>query len=274
MSTLKLYLGRDVHNDSVMVAVLPEPAKEPTLVERLPNDPKKLRRFFTPQAEKGEIHACYEASGAGYVLQRSMREWGFSCEVIAPSLIPTRAGDRRKHDRRDAVQLARLYRAGELVVVRVPTEAEERVRDLVRCREAFRREILRSRQYIGCFLMRRGLIYRDGLHWTQKHFVWLRSLLRSGALQEEDALVFSEYLALLEYKTQRRDELDRKIEEIALCPAYQRAVARLRAFRGIDTHAAMVLASGLCHGGEDRSQFQAGRVSAGAAPPLTRTRRP
>jgi hypothetical protein len=148
MSRPILYLGMDVHKESVTIAVLPAEAASPTRVERLPNDFVKLRRWMDRLAETAAIRACYEASGAGYVLQRAMREWGYPCEVIAPSLIPTRPGSQRKHDKYDAAQLARLYRAGELTPVRIPSEAEERVRDIVRCRETFQREALESRHYI------------------------------------------------------------------------------------------------------------------------------
>ena len=184
--TDKLYVGMDVHKDSVMVAVLPETAPEPTLVKRLPNDVGKLRRFFDRVARDGEVRACYEASGAGYVLERALTEWGHGCEVVAPSLIPKRPGERRKHDRRDATDLARLYRAGELVTIRIPTAEEERVRDLVRCRETFQREILKSRHYVLKFLARRGFVYREGANWTGKHFTWLRRLLSGDALEAED----------------------------------------------------------------------------------------
>ena len=133
----KVYVGMDVHKDSVMIAVLPEGAPEPTLVKRLSHDPRRLRRMLDRLGREHEVHACYEASGAGYVLERKIRSWGHACEIVAPSLIPRRPGERRKHDRKDAEELARLYRAGELVAIRVPTEREERVRDLVRCRETF-----------------------------------------------------------------------------------------------------------------------------------------
>lgn len=237
-----VYVGMDVHKESIMIAVLPAGATEPTAVERLPNDPKRLQRFFARLAKTGELRACYEASGAGYALHRQLTGWGVACEVIAPSLIPTRPGEQRKHDRRDATQLARLYRVGELVPVRIPSEAEERVRDLVRCREVFQKELLQSRHYILKFLARRGLVYREGTAWKAGHFAWLRALLTGGALAAQDALVLGEYLALLEYKLERRDALDRRIEAIARTPAYQTAVERLRCARGIDTHAAMVLA--------------------------------
>lgn len=243
MSRSILYLGLDVHKESVTVAVLPADAAAPTRVEKLANDLGKLKRFMDRLSETAELRACYEASGAGYVLQRAMREWDYACEVIAPSLIPTKPGTQRKHDKHDAVQLARLYRAGELTPVRIPTEAEERVRDLVRCRDTFQREVLKSRHYILKFLARRGFIFREGTNWGTKHFVWLRQLASANSpLAPEDAMVYREYLALLEYKLARRDDLDRTIEELALTPALAAAVGYLQCFRGIKVHSAMVLA--------------------------------
>ena len=237
----KVYVGMDVHKDSVMIAVLPERAPAPTLVKRLSHDPRGLRRLLDRLAREHEVRACYEASGAGYVLERKIRSWGHECEIVAPSLIPRRPGERRKHDRKDAEELARLYRAGELVTIRVPTEREERVRDLVRCRGTFQREILRSRHYILKFLARRGMVYREGRNWTLRHMMWLRAIQRDAVLETEDQVVFGEYLALLDYKVDRRDELDRHIEALALEPTYKEAVGRLCCLKGISTQAAMVL---------------------------------
>jgi transposase len=243
-SHLILYVGLDVHKETVVIAVLPAGAEKPTRVDRVPNDPKVLRRFFVRLAEDGEIRACYEASGAGYVLQRAMQAWGYSCEVIAPSLIPQQPGHRRKHDRYDARQLARYYRNGELTPVRIPTEVEERVRDLVRCRTTFQREVLRARHFVLKFLTRRGIRYRDGkCHWTRAHHQWLEHLARSGVLKAEDAVVFDEYVALLRYTQQRREALDDEIETLALAPALAAAVGRLGCFRGIATPAAVTLAT-------------------------------
>lgn len=239
-----IYCGLDVHKDTVVAAVLPESAAEPTRVVTLRNEPRLLRKFFRRLGEQGEVRACYEASGAGYALQRQLADWEVGCEIIAPSLTPQRPGERRKHDKRDATQLARMYRSGDLVSIRIPTETEERVRDLVRCRQVMQREILKSRHYISWLLMRRGLVYRDGTPWrTRKHERWLRGLLEEGALQGPDAETFNTYLALLNFKIQQRDELDRRIEEIALRPHHAAVVCRLRCFRGIDTLTAMVLAT-------------------------------
>lgn len=239
-----IYLGMDVHKESITVAVLPEGAKTPTRVDRLPTDLAKVKRWLDRVARAGEVRACYEASGAGYVLHRALTAWGYACEVIAPSLIPKRAGVQRKHDTRDAVELARLYRAGELTAVRIPSAAEERVRDVVRCRETFQREILKSRHYILKFLARRGFVFRDGTNWCTPHLKWLQHLTTDASpLAPQDRLVYREYHALLMYKLQRRDELDQQIEQLALLPTLAPMVGRLQCFRGISLHSAMVLAT-------------------------------
>lgn len=239
-----IYLGLDVHKDSITIAVLPADSAQVTRVDRLPNDLARLKRFLERVRGESDLRACYEASGAGYVIHRAMQEWGYVCDVIAPSLIPKRPGVQRKHDKRDATELARLYRAGELTAVRIPTETEERVRDLVRCREIFQREIIKSRHYLLKFLARRGLVFREGGHWTQRHMMWLHSLGKGATLlAPEDAIVFREFLTLLEYKLSRRAELDTQIEALALTPAFATAVGWLRCFRGVQTHTAMVLAT-------------------------------
>src|SRR5215831_19351550 len=224
-----IYLGMDVHKDSITLAVLPAAAPSASRVDRLPNDFSRLKRYVDRLARNDEVRACYEASGAGYVLHRVMREWGIHCDVIAPSLIPRRPGVQRKHDRYDASELARLYRAGELTAVRIPSEAEERVRDVVRCRETFQREILKSRHYILKFLARRGFVYREGTNWRTPHLRWLQHLTtEQSPLAPADRLVFREYHALLQYKLQRRDELDHEIERLAELPALAPAVKRLQ----------------------------------------------
>ncbi len=239
-----IYLGMDVHKDSITIAVLPDGAKAPSRLDRLPNDLPKLKRWLDRIARDGEIRACYEASGAGYVIHRAMKEWGYSSEVIAPSLIPKRPGVQRKHDKRDAADLARFYRAGELTTVRIPSESDERVRDVVRCRETFQKEILKSRHYILKFLARRGFVFREGTNWCSPHLKWLLHLTTENSpLEQHDRLIFREYHALLLYKLERRDELDRQIEQLALLPNLAPMVGRLQCFRGISLHSAMVLAT-------------------------------
>ena len=173
---------------------------------------------------------------------------GYACEVIAPSLIPKRSGVQRKHDKRDAADLARLYRAGELAAVCIPNEADERVRDVVRCRESFQREILQSRYYILEVLARRGFVLRDGTNWCTPRLQWLQQLTTDGSpLAAEDRLAYREYHALLMYKLQRREELDRQIERLAELPSLAPMVRQRQSFRLISVHSAMVLATELVH---------------------------
>jgi transposase len=239
-----IYLGMDVHKESITLAVLPEAAKTASRIDRLPNDAPRVRRYVERLARDGELRICYEASGAGYVLQRALTEWGYACEVIAPSLIPKRPGVQRKHDKYDASELARLYRAGELTAVRIPSEADERVRDVVRCRETFQREILKSRHYILKFLARRGFVFREGTNWCTPHLRWLERLAsEQSPLAPADRLVFRQYHALLAYKLAQRDELDREIARLAELPTLKPMVERLQCFRGIALQGAMVLAT-------------------------------
>jgi transposase len=241
VSLSKIYVGIDVHKESITIAALLPGKRDPESVVKLEHDLRKVRRHLDRLAKHGEIAACYEASGAGYVLQRAMKEWSYSCEVVAPSLIPKRAGDRRKTDVRDAVDLARHYRSGDLVTVHIPTESEERVRDLVRCREAMQRNLLRARHQVTKFLARRGLVYREGARWHTKHMSWLSKLRKSELLEAQDHFVFDEYLSHLEYVESRRDALDAAIETAAQLPQYKSRVDRLLSFHGINIHTAMVL---------------------------------
>jgi len=249
-SPATIYLGLDVHKESITVAVLPSDAPAPTQVLTVPAaDLTRLRQLLGRLASGGaEVQACYEASGAGYVLQRQLTAWGVACAVIAPSLIPTRPGHQRKHDRYDAAQLARLYRAGELTPVRIPSEADERVRDLVRCRAVVQRELHRARQrllkFLLKFLQRRGVRYTLGkTHWTQRHEAWLRGLSATGVLRDVDLEVFAEYLAFVHYAQHRRDALDQRLKQLVLAPALATVAEALACFRGIDAPAARVLAT-------------------------------
>jgi transposase len=244
-SSINLWVGLDVHKDTVTAAVFRNRDPEPLHVDRLPYDHRKIRRYVQRLQAQGTVRACYEASGAGYVLQRSLAQWGVQCHLAAPSLIPRRPGERRKTDRRDAIKIARDFRDDRLVLIHVPTEEEERVRDLVRCRETLQREIVKSRHYILKFMRRRGLVFREANNWTVRHLNWIRQILAPGVLAEEDHIVLSEYLALLEYKLQRRDQLDRRIEALALTPRYKPVVDCLGCFRGFKTQAAMVIATEL-----------------------------
>ena len=103
MPRFNFWVGMDVHKDSITIAVFRDHEPEPHRVDRLPNDDRKLRRYLARLQADGEVRACYEASGAGYVLQRTLLAWGIPCELAAPSLMPRRPGEHRKTDRRDAI---------------------------------------------------------------------------------------------------------------------------------------------------------------------------
>lgn len=149
------FLGLDVHADTITVAIA-DPGKEVSLYGRIPNQLDAVRRMVKKLSAGFELRACYEAGPTGYVLFWQLSLLEVKCEVIAPSLVPTKAGDKVKTDRRDAIKLAKHYRNGELTPVWVPDAAHEALRDLVRTREDARADQQRARQRLGKFLLRHG----------------------------------------------------------------------------------------------------------------------
>jgi len=200
-------------------------------------DIKKMVRKITKQSS-GELHFCYEAGVCGFTLKRQLEALGCKCDVIAPSLVPTKKGDRIKTDRRDVKKLLGQFIAGELTVVYPPTLKQEADRELTRCRHAAQEDLKRSRQQLLKFLTRHGYIYRDGNHWTQKHFQWLRSLQFDDSRLRE---VFDHYYSQFQYCMQRLETLDKEVESLAKSPQYNEIVGLLRCFRGIDTLTAITL---------------------------------
>lgn len=235
------YVGLDVHKKDVVVAMLrPGMQAKEAVTWKVANEPRAVRRLAKKLLREGEgaVRSAYEAGPCGYALQRQFQAEGVSCQVVAPSLIPAKPGERVKTDRRDARKLAELLRAGLLTEVHPPSEAEEAVRDLCRCREDVQQDLTRCRHRLGKFLLRHGLHYRDGKAWTQRHRKWLWSVeLEHPAAQ---ATLESYLLSIEQLETQRRD-LDASIAEIADSEAYREPVGWLRCFRGIDTLAAMVI---------------------------------
>src|ERR1700758_3432674 len=145
------------------------------------NAPVPIERTIKRLAARyGRLHVCFEAGPTGYGLYRQIQALGHDCMVVAPALIPKRAGERIKTNRRDAVALARLHRAGELAGVWVPDPAHEAVRDLVRAREAAGDDLRRKRQQLLSFLLRHSRIYSGGGHWTLAHRRWLAKRSRSS----------------------------------------------------------------------------------------------
>src|SRR5262249_18389838 len=143
-------------------------------LREMPKEPHLIRRLFQRLTREGSVRACYEAGVSGYDLYRQITACEVECQVIAPALTPRRAGQRIKTDWRDAGKLVRLFRAGELTPIHVPDEAEEAVRDLVRCREDAQRDVLRWRHRLLKFLDRHGRLYVTGKNWTHQHWAWIR----------------------------------------------------------------------------------------------------
>jgi transposase len=234
------YVGMDVHKESVTVARL-APGQQVAEVWEVPNEPRAIRRLarkLLREAGGGEVSCCYEAGSCGYVLQRQLRKEDVSCEVVAPSLVPHKPGERIKTDRRDAKKLAFYWRSGMLSVVTPPSLAQEAVRDLVRCREDLRQDLQRSRHRLGKMLLRHGRVYREGNAWTGRHHQWLQELVWETPEQQR---VFLEYRVSIEFLQERLRDLDRQLGEVASREPYREPVGWLRCFRGIDTLSAMIL---------------------------------
>ena len=231
------YVGIDYHLNSLSIAVMLKGKREPFDMVRLKNNDKGVRKYMSKLSERFEIKACYEASSNGYSFQRKMAAWGYSCEVIAPSLIPRKPGDHRKNDFRDARDLAQNYAHGMLSIVHLPIEEEEAVRSLVRCRFAFKEAAKRVKQQINSFLLGQDQHWNHS-KWTQQHRKWLWEMRMPNAYLQQ---VLEENLAHLDYLETRLQHLDEQIEQIATSPVYAPAVKKLAAMKGIKTLTAMLL---------------------------------
>ena len=237
------FVGLDVHADTIAVAVA-EQAGEVRSFGVIPNRVESVRKLISNLGGPKGLKCCYEAGPTGYVLYWQLTQLGVACEVIAPSLIPTRAGDRVKTDRRDAEKLARCYRAGELTPVWVPDADHEALRDLVRAREAAKKDQLRHRHRLGKFLLRHGKRpVNAGQAWTQKYLNWIRIHVHF----EQPALeaTVRHYREEVDHIAERIIQLDQAIDEaVKQTPAEIRAVIEaLQALRGVaQTTAATVVA--------------------------------
>jgi transposase len=237
------HIGLDVHKDTIAVAVLRPDAV--TCDERvIPNSSEAIRKLFAHYPDRSLLATCYEAGPTGYDTHRLITSLGIACDVIAPSLIPKRSGARVKTDRIDARNLARLHRAGELTAIRVPTSAEEAVRDLVRAREDIKCDRRIARQRIRSFLLRYGKRYPvPSARWSSKFEVWVRAL----RFEEPMAQAAFEHLTGAYFvRDSQLCAIDRQIEQLALMEPLAAPVARLRAFRGIDTLSAVTIAVETC----------------------------
>lgn len=230
------YVGVDYQINRVSMAVLIEGEKDLLNNFLLKNDDKMIHKHLKKLSKDYVLRVCYQASSCGYAFQRKLRTWGYHCDVIAPSLIPKKPGDRRKNDFRDARNLARLYRDGTLTVVNPPSE-EESVRCLIRCRIALKEAAKRAKLQINTFLLAHDLHWEKS-KWTEKHRQWLSKTDFSDSCVQT---VFTELRGHLEYLETRINHLDSRIEKIGHSEIYGPSVKKLRAFKGIGTLAAMLL---------------------------------
>jgi transposase len=186
------YVGLDVHKETIAVAIAEEGRGEPIYYGEIPNIAEAIRKLVKKVTSKGEkVLFCYEAGPCGYDVYRQLTDLGQRCDVVAPSLIPKKSGDRVKTDRRDAGTLTRLYRAGELTPVWVPDKEQEAIRDLTRAREDMKAMEGHAKQRLVAFLLRHGKRFSGRCKWTQAYFRWLEGITFEMPAQQ---IVLQEYV--------------------------------------------------------------------------------
>src|SRR3954452_4520014 len=234
-AVVRKFVVIDVHKNSLVAGVLPPSGGMPE-VERVENTEKAVRRLIARLGGPGGLAVAYEAGPGGFALYRLLTGLGAACDIIAPSLVPVRAGDGVKTDKRDAKKLVRLYRAGELVFVRPPSIEQEGLRDLVRCREDIRRARTAARHQLAKQLLRHGRIFREGkTSWTLRHIAWVRRQRLDDPLAQR---AFEHALAHLDSLDAQLAAIDSELEQIARTEPWSDPVRWLTAFRGIATRTA------------------------------------
>ena len=225
------YVGLDIHKDTIAVA-LAEAGKRSEVREygKITNSPAAVKALVAKLGRGShELRFCYEAGPCGYGIHRQLSTTGHGCVVVAPSLIPRKPGDRIKTDRRDAINLAKLHRAGELTAVWVPDRAHEAIRDLVRARLAAVRSLRQARQQLSGFLLRHGHHYNRPA-WTLMHRRWLAGLSFEQAVHH---IVLEDCIAAVEAATARRDRLEAHIGAVLPDWSLAPVVRALQALRGM-----------------------------------------
>jgi len=226
------YVGLDVHKATVCVAVAENGrGGEVRQLGVFENRPDILSRMVARLGKSGRrLSFCYEAGPCGYGLHRLLTGYGHSCVVVAPSLIPMKAGDRVKTDRRDAMMLAKLHRAGELTPIWIPDAAHEAMRDLVRARATAVRVLSKARQHLQGFLLRHDRIYHGARAWTLAYHRWLTTVRFDYPAQQ---IVLQDYIHAVQDGEARRDRLTQQIEELLPNWSMAPVAAALQAMRGI-----------------------------------------
>lgn len=225
------FIGFDVSKDNIAIGIAEAGRESPRFYGTIPNTPEAIRKTIMRLAEDAQLEVCYEAGPTGYGIYRQLTVMGISCMVVAPSLIPSRPGDKVKTDKRDALRLAQLLRSGELTAAWVPTEEDEALRDLVRAREDAKEDQHRTRQRLLKFLLRHGLHAPQGVrNWTVKHRTWLDSLKFD---KQAEQLVFQEYLHALDEIEARLKKFEVEIHVQATESEHAPVIQALQTLRGV-----------------------------------------
>ena len=243
MNDFSKYVGLDVHKETIAVAVADAEGGEARYYGEIANTLEEVVKLVRRLRKDGvRLLFCYEAGPCGYGLHRQLKDLHQECQVMAPSLIPKKPGDRVKTDRRDAMTLARLLRAGELTSVWVPDEAQEALRDLTRAREDMKHLQRVAKQRLSAFLLRHGRRYPGKKNWSQAHFRWLETLKFDQPVQQ---IVFQEYIDIVQAMTKRVADFDVQIEKAGTESVFSSQIEGYMALRGIDRLTATTLVAEL-----------------------------
>ena len=239
MNKIVHYIGLDVHKETIAVSIAPQNSTELRRYGIIGGTLDAVDKLVKKLAqEKVELRLVYEAGPCGFVLCRHLRNKAIHCEVIAPSLIPKKASDRVKTDRRDADQLARLYRAGELTTVHVPDQEDEAIRDLVRARTSAMTDQRQARNRLKGFLLRLGFRYTGKSSWNDAHKRYLSGLVMPQPPQQ---IAFQEYIHAINDATARLERLAQAVEAALPGWKWEPVVRALMSLRGVQILTAMTL---------------------------------
>lgn len=231
MQESTMFVGLDVHKASIDIALAPGDQGEVRSYGRIAGDLEAVDKIIRKLRGKHRVlNFVYEAGPCGYALHRHLTRKGIACSVVAPSMIPKRSGDRIKTDRRDAIILARLHRAGELTAVYVPGPEDEAVRDMTRAREDAVLAHKRARQQLGALLLRQNIRYTGRTAWTKAHKRWLSVVIMPHPAQK---IVFEEYLHALEESNQRVERITEQLRQTVETWRMAPVVRALQALRGV-----------------------------------------